>query len=125
VVKTEKNTLILDAYNANPGSMKTAIETFAASSYPEKVVILGDMLELGMETETEHLAILHLIGQYEFKHVMLVGPVFTALNTRRDTLCFADSALARMWLDHHRIENTTILIKGSRGIRLEVLAEVL
>ncbi|MFZ4521544.1 MAG: UDP-N-acetylmuramoyl-tripeptide--D-alanyl-D-alanine ligase [Bacteroidales bacterium] len=125
IVKTSLNLLILDAYNANPSSMKAAIDSFGASDYPEKVVILGDMLELGTDSDHEHLEILQWINQYPFCKVYLVGPIFTRLNTRRENTCFQDCLLAKMWLEHHKIENATILIKGSRGIRLEKLVDVL
>ena len=125
IVKTEHNLLILDAYNANPGSMKAAIETFAASAYPEKTVILGDMLELGKDSDQEHRLILDMVDRHSFNHVYLVGLIFTRLNSKRENICFQDSELTRMWLEHHKITNATVLIKGSRGIRLEKLAEVL
>jgi UDP-N-acetylmuramoyl-tripeptide--D-alanyl-D-alanine ligase len=115
----------MDAYNANPTSMEAAIEAFAGSDYPDKVVVLGDMLELGADTDNEHQEILKLIDNLSFNRVYLVGPVFTRLNTKRENTCFQDSELAKFWLDHHKIENATILIKGSRGIRLERLVEIL
>jgi UDP-N-acetylmuramoyl-tripeptide--D-alanyl-D-alanine ligase len=123
VVKTQINTLVLDAYNANPTSMAAAPASFANSGYTEKTIILGDMLELGESTDEEHLDLLKSIEQYGFEHVYLVGPVFTRLNTKREYICFQDSDLARMWFDHHKIENATVLIKGSRGIHLEKVAE--
>jgi UDP-N-acetylmuramoyl-tripeptide--D-alanyl-D-alanine ligase len=119
VVNTGKNTLILDAYNANPDSLMCAIQNFKASLYPEKTVIIGDMLELGKESEEEHNNILNLIEKSGFSDVFLVGPVFTRLNTKREWLCFQDSELARLWFDHHPLTGKTILIKGSRGIMLE------
>lgn len=125
IVKTDCNLLILDAYNANPGSMKAAIQAFAESSFTEKSVILGDMLELGTESDKEHADIMEMVDRMSFKHVYLVGPVFTRLNTSRNNTCFQDSSLARIWFEHHKVENATILIKGSRGIRLENIAEVL
>ncbi len=123
--KTDHNLLIMDAYNANPTSMRAAIETFSASEYQEKVLILGDMLELGVDSDEEHQEILALADQLLFANVYLVGPIFTRLNTRRGNLCFQDSDLARMWLEHHKITDSTVLIKGSRGIRLEKLVDVL
>ncbi|MCK9220039.1 MAG: UDP-N-acetylmuramoyl-tripeptide--D-alanyl-D-alanine ligase [Bacteroidales bacterium] len=120
---TKNNVLILDAYNANPTSMETALKTFADTSYPNKTVILGDMLELGVDSDDEHNKILELLNRLAFPQVYLVGPSFTRLNTRRDNICFQDSDLAKLWLDHHRINQATILIKGSRGIRLEKLVE--
>jgi UDP-N-acetylmuramoyl-tripeptide--D-alanyl-D-alanine ligase len=125
VLKTERNMLIMDAYNANPSSMKAAIETFANAGYSEKTVILGDMLELGDVCDEEHLEILSMLDSQPFKQVYLVGPVFTRLNSRRENICFDDTSLAKMWLEHHQIADATVLIKGSRGIRLEKLVEVL
>ena len=125
VTRTETNLLILDAYNANPSSMEAALSNFAESGYPEKALILGDMLELGASSDEEHRHIMELIDRLGLTRVFLIGPVFTRLNTRRETMCFHDSELARMWLDHHRVTNSTILIKGSRGIRLEKLVDVL
>jgi UDP-N-acetylmuramoyl-tripeptide--D-alanyl-D-alanine ligase len=125
ISKTTHNLLILDAYNANPSSMKAAIESFAASAFPEKTVILGDMLELGNDSDQEHLQILNWLDQLQFKQVFLVGPAFTRLNVQRNNICFQDSELAKMWFQHHKIENATVMIKGSRGVRLEKIAEVL
>ena len=113
VTRTETNLLILDAYNANPSSMEAALSNFAESGYPEKALILGDMLELGASSDEEHRHIMELIDRLGLTRVFLIGPVFTRLNTRRETMCFHDSELARMWLDHHRVTNSTILIKGS------------
>jgi UDP-N-acetylmuramoyl-tripeptide--D-alanyl-D-alanine ligase len=125
VVNTSKNMLILDAYNANPDSLSSAIQCFADSSYSDKTVVIGDMLELGKHSDEEHYNILRLLEKCQFKDVFLVGPNFTRLNTKREWLCFQDSDLARLWFDHHRIEGKTILIKGSRGIRLEKLTDSL
>ncbi len=125
IMKTDRNMLILDAYNANPSSMEAALSTFAETDYHGKTVILGDMLELGEESDHEHQQILKFIDQLKFQQVYLVGPVFTRLNIKRENACFQDSDLARMWLEHHKIENSTILIKGSRGISLEKLTDIL
>lgn len=125
VIKTDRNTLVSDAYNANPSSMELAIRAFAGAEGENKMLILGDMLELGEASEAEHINILQLVEQYAFQFVYLVGPVFCRVNTRRENLCFEDSELARLWLEHHRPEGHTILLKGSRGIRLEKVSEVL
>jgi UDP-N-acetylmuramoyl-tripeptide--D-alanyl-D-alanine ligase len=125
VVNSKSNLLILDMYNANPSSMEPALKNFAVSTHERKVLILGDMLELGNESEKEHENILKLITKLGFTEVFLVGPVFTRLNTKREWLCFQDSELASLWLDHHRINNAVILIKGSRGIKLEKLVDLL
>jgi UDP-N-acetylmuramoyl-tripeptide--D-alanyl-D-alanine ligase len=125
IFKSTRNLLILDAYNANPSSMKAAIDAFAATAYTEKTIILGDMLELGENSDEEHLHMLECIAKDKFSQVYLVGPIFTRLNTKRENLCFQDTELAKMWFEHFKIENATILIKGSRGIRLEKLVEYL
>jgi len=121
ILKTAENTLILDAYNANPDSMAAALSSFAETAWPEKVVLLGDMLELGTTSDEEHRRILDLLDQYRFQQVFLVGETFTRLNVRRENICFHDSELARLWLDHHRFKNATVLIKGSRAIKLETV----
>jgi UDP-N-acetylmuramoyl-tripeptide--D-alanyl-D-alanine ligase len=125
VVNSGKNTLILDAYNANPDSMKNAILNFASSSFPEKAMMIGDMLELGKESDEEHTSILQLVDKTGIKEVYLVGPVFTRLNTIRDWICFQDSDLARLWFEHHPLTGKTILIKASRGIMLEKITGIL
>ena len=125
IQNTGKNILILDAYNANPSSMEAAIRYFASSTYQNKVVILGDMLELGTESDTLHQQILTLLDGLSFTWVFLVGPVFTRVNAKREFTCFGDSALARLWFSHHGLEGKTVMLKGSRGIALETIAEVL
>jgi UDP-N-acetylmuramoyl-tripeptide--D-alanyl-D-alanine ligase len=125
VLKTEKNLMILDAYNANPTSMQLAIRNFLDNPFPEKMLILGDMLELGGETDNEHRMILDLLEKENVANVFLVGPVFTRLNTRREWICFQDIELARLWFLHHKPAGATILIKGSRGMKMETVAEAL
>lgn len=125
VRKTARNVLILDAYNANPSSMEAALRHFAASSFSQKTVILGDMLELGDESDNLHTYILKLLEELGFTDVYLVGPVFTAVNRKREFHCFGDNTLAKLWFEHHPLEGRTVLIKGSRGIRLETISEIL
>jgi UDP-N-acetylmuramoyl-tripeptide--D-alanyl-D-alanine ligase len=125
VLQTQSNLLILDMYNANPSSMELALQNFAESFYIRKVLILGDMFELGSECDKEHQNILELIEKLGFTEIYLVGPVFTRLNSKREWLCFQDSELARMWLDYHRLTDAAILLKGSRGIKLEKLVDLL
>jgi UDP-N-acetylmuramoyl-tripeptide--D-alanyl-D-alanine ligase len=124
IVHTRSNLLILDMYNANPSSMELALHTFSGSMSTRKVLILGDMLELGKESDHEHRAILELVEKLGFTEVYLIGPVFTRLNKKREWLCFQDTDLARIWLDHHRINDASVLLKGSRGIALERLTDL-
>jgi UDP-N-acetylmuramoyl-tripeptide--D-alanyl-D-alanine ligase len=83
------------------------------------------MLELGEVSDEEHKQILEALPEYGFDSVFLVGPDFTRLNTQRENICFHDSDLARMWFGHHTLEGSTILVKGSRGIRLEKIVDAL
>jgi UDP-N-acetylmuramoyl-tripeptide--D-alanyl-D-alanine ligase len=124
ILDTGKNILILDAYNANPDSLSSAIQCFAASSFPHKTVLIGDMFELGKESDKEHYNILKLLENAQFKDVFLIGPIFTRLNTKKEWLCFQDSDLAKLWFDHHQLKGNTVLIKGSRGVRMEKLTDI-
>lgn len=123
--KTKNNTLILDYYNANPSSMSLAIENFAGLSQPNKVVILGDMLELGEESEKEHNAIIELLKQKSILNVILVGPLFMTAVKNTNTNAFSTSDEAVEFLKQNKIADSIILIKGSRGIKLEKVVEVL
>jgi UDP-N-acetylmuramoyl-tripeptide--D-alanyl-D-alanine ligase len=105
--------------------MEAALKAFSTAGYQNKMVILGDMLELGEYADEEHIKIILGLQQLAFHEVFLVGPVFSRVNTVREFTCFQDSELARLWFEHHKPENSTILLKGSRGIRLEKVATVL
>jgi len=123
-MKTERNSIILDAYNANPTSMQVAIENFRQIEAPNKMVILGDMLELGEESQYEHLAIVNLVNESGFAHAVFVGPDFKEAASERFP-CFSNSDEAREWLLKNQFENFTILVKGSRGIKMEKVLEAL
>jgi UDP-N-acetylmuramoyl-tripeptide--D-alanyl-D-alanine ligase len=111
------NTIILDAYNANPSSMKLAIENFARIHAANKVLLLGAMAELGTESIAEHQAILSLIQQFSWKAVALVGGDF--LRITHPFHSFINAAAARDWLEQQQFENTHLLIKGSRSMQME------
>ncbi|MFM2146792.1 MAG: UDP-N-acetylmuramoyl-tripeptide--D-alanyl-D-alanine ligase, partial [Bacteroidota bacterium] len=117
-----KQQIILDAYNANPTSMRAAIESFAASHYPNKVLILGAMAELGAESETEHRSIVQLIQQYPWKQVVLVGGDFQKITHPFQR--FDDSAAAANWCRQQDWEDACLLIKGSRSMKMERILEV-
>jgi UDP-N-acetylmuramoyl-tripeptide--D-alanyl-D-alanine ligase len=123
-MKTARNSIILDAYNANPTSMQVAIENFRQVKALHKMVILGDMLELGEESPAEHLAIVNLVDKAAFDNVILVGPDFKKVADER-FICFTTSDEARDWLLKQQLQNYTILVKGSRGIKMEKVLEVL
>ncbi len=127
MVRTERNTLIVDAYNANPSSMRAALENFAALQAPAKLALLGDMRELGEESLAEHEKV---IGQLRAAGIpaILVGEEFTkALQNSGagDFRCFPSSPALAVWLSENPVSGLAVLIKGSRGIQMEkVLPEL-
>lgn len=124
LVKTSRNTIILDAYNANPNSMKAAIENFAKINTNKKLVLLGDMFELGEYSEQEHQNIVNLLKEKDFKEVVLVGPNFFKCK-HNNFNCFLSLKESVNYLSSLNIEQYTILIKGSRGMKMESLQEFL
>ena len=125
VMQTKNNLLLLDAYNANPSSMRAAIENFAQINQPNKMAILGDMLELGEESKNEHDAIVSLLKEKNILNTLLVGPHFKESGKMMNAKTFLNSDAVIEYLKQHSILNSTILIKGSRGIKLEKLVEFL
>jgi UDP-N-acetylmuramoyl-tripeptide--D-alanyl-D-alanine ligase len=125
VLQSASNQIILDAYNANPSSMRVALENFALMNAFPKVVILGDMFELGTESRTEHEAILTLLKDFNFSEVLLIGPRFGEVSTDSGFRCFNSTNDACDWLIANPINNANILIKGSRGMKLEKLIPAL
>jgi len=123
--QTEKNTVFLDAYNANPSSMQVALKNFRQVDAKNKALILGDMLELGEDSDAEHLSIIHLIHELGFDNVTLVGPSFQKVNDQPLFRVFPDVHAARLYYREHRHEKYTILLKGSRGIALEKILDTL
>jgi UDP-N-acetylmuramoyl-tripeptide--D-alanyl-D-alanine ligase len=118
------NTIFLDAYNANPSSMRPALESLRAMPGVQKVAILGDMLELGGESLKEHEAVLHFAARQKPDVLVLVGPEFGRTHFKKfGALHFSDTASAKKWFDLQQFENSLILIKGSRGMRLEEIVK--
>jgi UDP-N-acetylmuramoyl-tripeptide--D-alanyl-D-alanine ligase len=121
--KTANNTLILDAYNANPSSMKAAIENFAALRADGKLLVLGDMFELGEYAAEEHQKIIQLLRDKKLRDVILLGQEFSkAAGNNYKTFLKTEECLN--WLKQDPFKNRTVLIKGSRGMKLELLKEV-
>ncbi|MGB0427931.1 MAG: UDP-N-acetylmuramoyl-tripeptide--D-alanyl-D-alanine ligase [Flavobacteriales bacterium] len=130
VLKTEKNTLILDAYNANPTSMYVALDHFLNLNIDSKICILGDMLELGSEEEQEHKASVEQVFEKldGLKRVFFVGEAFCKLQdqyTHNNCSWHKDIETCKAELKTLVIENQHILLKGSRGIGLEQLIPLL
>jgi len=125
IIKTKKNTVLLDAYNANPMNMEAVINHVSQMQVENKVVILGDMLELGSYSLKEHQAVMELLKKQNFNRVILVGDNFSKVKNNINYKHFANTTAASKWLKHQNIKDAFILIKGSRGIELEKLMEVL
>jgi UDP-N-acetylmuramoyl-tripeptide--D-alanyl-D-alanine ligase len=126
IVKKDTNTIILDAYNANPSSMEVAIENLAQMKAEKKVLILGDMFELEGEAEKEHQAIGKLIKDKQFENVYLCGTLFkSALHEIPNAKYFPKKDELVTELKSFPIRNATILVKASRGIGLETIVEYL
>ena len=121
LVVKNSNTFILDAYNANPSSMKPAIENFAKAKGENKVLVLGAMAELGIESLVEHQQIIDLIKQYKWKDVVLVGGEFLTL--QHPFHAFENSMQAKEWLKQKNYEHVHFLIKGSRSFKMEKVIE--
>jgi UDP-N-acetylmuramoyl-tripeptide--D-alanyl-D-alanine ligase len=113
------NTFILDAYNANPSSMEQALKNFALIPGGKKVAVLGAMFELGMVSAAEHDYIAQLAVDLQFGQVILAGPDFQAAAQRLGLLFFSNSGELASWFTANSWEDTTFLIKGSRGMQME------
>lgn len=115
----KNNEVILDAYNANPSSMKLAVENFAKMNKAHKIVFLGGMRELGAGTSMEHQMLIDQLKQYTWDQVILVGNEFKAC--KHAYVYFDTVQEAKQWLQAQEYEGYSILIKGSRGIQMEQL----
>jgi UDP-N-acetylmuramoyl-tripeptide--D-alanyl-D-alanine ligase len=121
LIERGTNRIILDAYNANPSSMKLAIENFARLQSSNKILMLGGMMELGEESAAEHHAIIDLINQYHWKKVVLVGGDFSKISHHH--FYFENSTLAADWFAQQDFTDSNILIKGSRSMKMEKVLE--
>ena len=117
LMKTARNTLIVDAYNANPTSMAAALDNFFAMTLPHKVVILGDMGELGADSREEHRKIVARLRDVRDVRVLLAGKEFSAVGEA--FTCFPDTDALVAYLQANPLSDSTVLIKGSRSMRLE------
>jgi len=125
VVRRGTNTILLDAYNANPASMEAALKNFAAMGGSHKIIFLGEMAELGAESSREHQHISELIRKYDFEKVILVGKNFSEFSSSIAAEYFSTSAEAAGWAKEMKIKDALILIKGSRSSRMEAVLEAL
>ncbi|MCC9168788.1 UDP-N-acetylmuramoyl-tripeptide--D-alanyl-D-alanine ligase [Pontibacter harenae] len=126
VLQKGSNTIILDAYNANPTSMAAAVRNFGGMKVARKIVILGDMFEMGAESAAEHRALGEVVAQQSFDAVLVCGKDMKyASEVSSSFLYFATKPELTKWLQEHPVSESYVLIKGSRGMGLETLLEVL
>ncbi|MCD6544842.1 MAG: UDP-N-acetylmuramoyl-tripeptide--D-alanyl-D-alanine ligase [Flavobacteriaceae bacterium] len=120
IIKKGTNTIILDAYNANPNSMKVALENLSQLTDKNKMAILGDMFEIGENSLAEHTQIVGQAQEFELDHIVLIGENFSKVKTiSANTVQFQSFDDFKNSFDLQKIKNTTILIKASRGMALE------
>ena len=127
MMRTEKNTLIVDAYNANPSSMNAALDNFSNVQAERKIAMLGDMRELGEDSLGEHISILGKLRSMELESY-LVGEEFAKAveqEGKGSEMLFSTSEALTAFLSEHPVEQAVILLKGSRGIAMEKVIPVL
>ena len=117
LIEKDSNQIIMDAYNANPSSMRSAIENFAQLTSGQKVVMLGAMAELGSDSLEEHKELVRLIEKYSWKNVVLVGGDFAKVP--HSYIYFNNALEAKEWYRQQHFTNTTVLVKGSRSMQME------
>jgi UDP-N-acetylmuramoyl-tripeptide--D-alanyl-D-alanine ligase len=122
IITIGSNTILLDAYNANPSSMKAAIENFATMEGNDKIIILGGMMELGEESIAEHTAVVTLLQKYVWEKIVLAGKDYQHLP--ENILHFNTSDEVAAWYKLQDFEQKHILIKGSRGMAMEKVIAV-
>jgi UDP-N-acetylmuramoyl-tripeptide--D-alanyl-D-alanine ligase len=123
--KTERNEVLLDAYNANPDSMQASVIAFTKIEKPNKWFVLGDMFELGEYTHEEHQRIVNMLEDAQAKNVLLIGDAFAQTTKPANYYCVRETPLAKELLHKLALDGCTILLKGSRGMRLETLLDAL
>jgi UDP-N-acetylmuramoyl-tripeptide--D-alanyl-D-alanine ligase len=122
-LKKGTNHIILDAYNANPTSMEAALKNFSSKFAGKRAVFLGDMFELGESSRHEHEAILRLALACGFDLVALVGPRFAEAAAGKGLIVFENSGDAAGWIRKNPLPGYNLLIKGSRGSKMEMVLE--
>jgi UDP-N-acetylmuramoyl-tripeptide--D-alanyl-D-alanine ligase len=122
LIQLDGQNIYLDAYNANPSSMNVAIDSFSKIETPSKLMILGDMLELGDISKNEHQAIMDKANKLNIS-AYFVGSIFSQCQDKHKFKCFDNADDLIHYIENKPIVETNLLIKGSRGIKLETVAE--
>lgn len=122
-IKSSKNEIVMDAYNANPTSMQLSIKNFKKISDNNSLLILGDMKELGEESFKEHINIINLLKELNFTNIILIGNEFSKANKEFSSFDNVDELIR--YISENEISGKKILIKGSHSIHLEKLVNIL
>ncbi|MEN8247411.1 MAG: UDP-N-acetylmuramoyl-tripeptide--D-alanyl-D-alanine ligase [Bacteroidota bacterium] len=126
IIETKSNKIILDAYNANPVSMKAALDNLDTMDHPKKVVILGDMFELGADTQVEHKSVVEQTDNMDLNQAIFCGEASaSASGNSEKRMSFKSKDKLVEHLSKHPIKDALVLIKASRGMGLEILADLL
>ena len=126
MTKTGRNVLIVDAYNANPSSMDVALKNLSSVVAERKAVMLGDMLELGADSQSLHREVVEKLLVMDLSLICLVGKEFAAASAGIDGIrCFETSDALAQWLKENPLDGATALIKGSRGTKMEKVIPML
>lgn len=125
LTKTENNTVICDFYNANPSSMNAALNNISKLSANKRIAILGDMFELGPESESQHQHIVEQAFTSDLDEVIFIGKYFYAFKNAEKGIFFETPAEAADYLIANKITAALVLLKGSRGMKLESLLQYL
>ena len=126
IMKTAHNQIVLDAYNANPASMAVAVANFDKIVASSKVVILGAMKELGDYSKEEHQDLVNAVSKGAFKRVMVVGLEFEVVDDKPQNVAFFNTIdMVKQSLKSNPIQGSTVLLKGSRSMKMETLVDLL
>ncbi len=121
-IQKSNNLIFLDAYNANPSSMEAALRNFAAMEHPHKIIIMGDMFEMGNYAKTEHQRMVDLCTSLNLDHIILIGEEFCGTKHPK-AHTFKTTSEAEALIKQMNYKNCAFFIKGSRGMKLETLAD--
>lgn len=126
IIQKKENIIIADTYNANPSSMQVSIDSFAKMHTPNaKSYILGDMLELGKFADSEHQKTIDLLKEKGAETVFLIGPIFSKTTKPKSFKTFSSTEQCAAYLQEHPLRHSCILVKGSRGMKLEQVIDIL
>ncbi len=125
LTKTERNTVICDFYNANPSSMHAALNNLKVLTAEKKIAILGDMFELGPESADQHQLIARQATESDLNEIIFIGKHFYEFRNNYKGIFFETAAEATVFLQQNPIQNHLVLLKGSRGMKLESLMQYL